>query len=113
MRPNKLQNRYALLPVEEILEQDKLNFQEPQETLDKMEPRLTKNLPEPSDTREFHEDRDPPLSSLPRQTWFEVFGQVDRISGSNLGTERYLKNELGQDLEPGIEKFQTSQCDPH
>ena len=55
--PTKLQNRYAVLPVEEILEH-KLDFQEPQEILDKMEPLLTKNLPEPSDTRESHEDRD-------------------------------------------------------
>ena len=41
--PTKLQNRYAVLPVEEILEH-KLDFQEPQETLEKMEPLLTKNL---------------------------------------------------------------------
>ena len=59
--PTTLQNRYAVLPVEEILEH-KLDFQGPQEILNKMEPLLTKNLPEPSDTRESHEDCDPPLT---------------------------------------------------
>ena len=61
----ELRNRYSLLPVEEIPDQENEDCQEPQETHETHE-RLTstwnlrrKTHPEPCDTQETHENREP------------------------------------------------------